>query len=258
MVSICRCSPSRGNSTLIPLINRGEVDFGIAGIFELEAAKAANPNLRIIGSLYSLRGAIFVRKDSPMKTVGDLKGKKMVMGLSAMRTIDTMVKAILATGGLAEKDIKPVLVPNVVRGADDFASGAADAFIFAFGAPKVREVNATVGGIRVLEIPKSGMAAARKIQPEGYLSHIKPSPFYIGVDHPVDVYTWDNLIITNAKVKDEIVIKLIETLEANKSDLVAVQPALREFSAAGLYRSYDLPYHPGALKYFKAHNVKQR
>jgi TRAP-type uncharacterized transport system substrate-binding protein len=34
-----------------------------------------------------------------------------------------------------------------------------------------------------------------------------------------------------------------------------VAPALREFSAAGLYKSYDLPYHPGALKYFKDHNI---
>ena len=84
------------------------------------------------------------------------------MGYSAMRTIDPMIKAILATGGLTEKDVEPVLVPNVVRGADDFASGAADMFFFAFGAPKVREVDATVGGIRALEIPESGMAAAQE------------------------------------------------------------------------------------------------
>mgnify|MGYP006177655445 CR=1 FL=1 len=50
------------------------------------------------------------------------------------------------------KDIQPILVPNVVRSADDFASGAADVFYFAFGAPKVREVDATVGGIRMLEV----------------------------------------------------------------------------------------------------------
>jgi len=38
----------------------------------------------------------------------------------------------------------------------------------------------------------------------------------------------------------------------------AVQPALREFSAAGLYKQYEIPYHPGALKYFKDHNIKPR
>ena len=69
------------------------------------------------------------------------------------------------------------------------------------------------------------------------------------------VYTWDNMIFTNAKVKDEVVYKLIETLEKNKADLVAIQPALREFGAARLYKAYDIPYHPGALKYFKDHNI---
>lgn len=250
--------PTAGESVMIPLVARGEAEFGIANIFEVEGAKAANPNLRLIGSLHALRGAFWVRKDTTMKTIADLKGKKVGMGYSAMRTIDPMVKAILATGGLTEKDITPVLIPNVIRGADDFTSGAADMFFFAFGAPKVREVDATVGGIRALEIPASGMPAAKKILPEGYLTPAQPNPFFVGVDHPMGVYTWDNMIFTNSKVSDDAVYKLIDTLEKNKADLVTIQPALREFSAAGLYKSYDIPYHPGALKYFKEHNIQAK
>lgn len=247
--------PTAGETTLIPMVDHGEADLGIANIFELENAKKTNPDLRLIGSLHSLRGAFWVRKDTPMKTIADLKGKRVVLGFSAMRTIDPMVKAILATGGLTEADVKPVLVPNVVRGADDFSNGAADMFFFAFGAAKVREIDATVGGIRALEIPQSGMAAAKKILANGYLSPAKPGPFFVGVDHPMDVYTWDNMIFTNAKVKDDVVYKMIDTLEKNNPDLVAVAPALREFSAANLYKSYDIPYHPAALKYFKDHNI---
>lgn len=69
------------------------------------------------------------------------------------------------------------------------------------------------------------------------------------------VYSWENIIFTNSKVPDEVVYKMIDTLEQNKADLIAVQPALREFNAAGLHKGYDLPYHPGALKYFKDHNI---
>jgi len=250
--------PTAGESVLIPLVSRGEAEFGIANILEVEAAKTTSPNLRLIGSLHALRGAFWVRKDSNMKTMADLKGKRVGMGYSAMRTIDPMIRAILAAGGLTEKDVVPVLIPNVVRGADDFTSGAADMFFFAFGAPKVREVDATVGGIRALEIPESGMAAAKKILPEGYLSPAVPTPFFIGVEKPMGVYTWDNMIFTNAKVSDDTVYKLIDTLEKNKADLVAIQPALRDFSAASLYTGYDLPYHPGALKYFKEHNIQAK
>ncbi len=250
--------PTAGESVMIPLVSRGEAEFGIVNIFEVQGAKATNPNLRLIGSLHALRGAFWVRKDTSMKSIADLKGKRVGMGYSAMRTLDPMIKAILATGGLTEKDVSPVLIPNVIRGADDFTSGSADMFFFAFGAPKVREVDATVRGIRALEIPESGMPAAKKILPEGYLTPAVPNGFFVGVDHPMKVYTWDNMIFTNAKVSDEAVYKLIDTLDKNKADLIAIQPALREFSGAALYKSYDIPYHPGALKYFKEHNVQAK
>jgi uncharacterized protein len=250
--------PTAGESVLIPIVSRGEAEFGIANIFEVEAAKASSANLRLIGSLHPLRGAFWVRKDTNMRTMADLKGKRVGMGYSAMRTIDPMVKAILSTGGLTEKDVTPVLIPNVIRGADDFVSGAADMFFFAFGAPKVREVDATVGGIRALEIPDGGIAAAQKVLPQGYLSPAAPNPFFVGVEKPMPVYTWDNMIFTNASVKDDVVYKMIETLEANKGELVSIQPALREFSAAALYKKYDIPYHPGALKYFKDKGIEAK
>ena len=95
-----------------------------------------------------LRTPFFVRKDSGMYKIADLKGKRVTMGYSAMRNIDLVTRAMLASAGLTEADVKPVLVPNVVRSADDFVAGNSDMFFFAFGAPKVREVDATVGGIR--------------------------------------------------------------------------------------------------------------
>jgi len=250
--------PTAGESVLIPLVARGEAEFGIANIFEVEGAKATNKDLRLIGSIQTLRGAYFVRKDSGMKTMADLKGKRVVFGYSAMKTIDPLARAMLATGGLGEADIKPVLVPNVIRGADEFAAGNADMFFFAFGAAKVREVDATVGGIRVLEVPESGMPAAKKILAGGYLTPVKPGPFFVGVEQPMNVYAWDNMLFTNSKVKDDIVYKMIETMVKAKDDMVAIQPAMREFTAAGLYKKYDIPYHPGALKYFSEHKIEAK
>jgi TRAP transporter TAXI family solute receptor len=172
-----------------------------------------------------------------------------------MRALEPTVRAILITAGLTEKDIKPVMVPNVIRSADDFASGAADAFYFAFGAPKVREVDATTGGIRMTEIEEKGMPEARKIVRWGYLTEVRPGPVFIGVEKPMKVYSFDNLFFTSAKTKDEFVYKFLDTLFKNKNDLVAVQPVLREFTPAFAYKRYEVSYHPGALKYFKEHNI---
>src|SRR6185369_11300522 len=151
--------------------------------------------------------AFFVRKESPLRTIADMKGGRVELGYSAMRTIDLITRAILATGGLTERDVKPVLVPNVVRGADDFAAGASDMFFFAFGGPKVREVDASIP-LRVLEIDEQGMPAARKVTPYGFLTSVQPGPIFIGVEKPMKVYSFDNLFLTNAKTSDDMVYKI--------------------------------------------------
>lgn len=253
--------PTAGESVIIPIVGRGEAEIGMANAPEVGAALAGGgqPTLRLIGAVYPLRSAFWVRKDSTMKTVADLKGKRVTLGFSAMRALDPVVRAMLATGGLSEKDVQPVLVPNVIRSADDFVAGAADMFYFAFGAPKVREADATVGGTRVLEIPDSpGMEAARKISPYGYLTEVAPGPIFTGVEKPMKVYTIDNLMFTHVNVPDDVVYKIIDTMENNKNELLAIAPALRDFSAAGLNRKYEFPYHPGALKYFKDRNIEAK
>jgi TRAP transporter TAXI family solute receptor len=248
-----------GESVMIAIVGRGEADFAMANAPEVGIAVNSKsvPNLRIIGTVYSLKTGFWVRKDSNMHTISDLRGKRVTMGYSAMRALDPLSRAILATGGLTEKDIKPVPVPNVVRSADDFVAGASDMFMFAFGAPKVREVDANVGGTRYLAIPdKPGIEAGRKIVPFGYLSDIKPGPIFIGVEKPMTTFTIDNILVTNAKVPDDVVYKLIATMEANKPDMIAIAPNLREFSSAGMYKNYKgFVYHPGALKYFKEKHI---
>ena len=188
-------------------------------------------DLRIIAAAHALRVGFFVRKDSGMTKVADLKGKRVPYGFSAMRGLEPTVRAILATAGLTEKDIKPVMVPNVIRSADDFVSGAADAFYFAFGAPKVREVDATVGGIRMTEIDEKGMPAARKIERWGYLTQVNPGPGLcrrreadegLQLRQPVLHRRQDQ---RRGRVQDD------RHAGEEQSDLIAVQPVLREFSA---------------------------
>ena len=251
--------PTAGDNVILPMVNRGESTMGIANAPETAMAikEAKQGDVRLLAVAHTLQTAFFVRKDSSLKTIADMKGKRVALGYSAMRTIDLLTRAMLATAGLNERDVQAVRVPNVVRSADDFASGAADMFFFAFGGPKVREVDASIP-LRVLEIDEKGMAAARKVTPYGFLTQVQPGPIFIGVEKPMKVYSFDNLFLVNAKVSDDMVYKILDTLEKNKADLVAVQPVLRAFSAANGYKKYDMPYHPGALKYYKEHNIQAK
>jgi uncharacterized protein len=245
-----------GESVLIPMVAKGEIDLGIANMLEVvdgvETGRLQH-DLRVIGSIYTLRIGFFSRKDSGINTVADLKGKRVPAGYSAMRTLDRNSLAMLATAGLTLNDIKPVMVPNVLRGADDFLAGANDTFMFSFGGPKVREADATVGGVRALEIidTPEGLEASRKIFPYGYFVEVKPGAVYVGVSRPMKAYALDYIMFTNAKVKDDIVYKMLDTMISNKPDLVAVAPALNDLTPQLLHRKHALTYHPGALKYFQ-------
>jgi uncharacterized protein len=246
-----------GETVLIPMVARGEIDLGVANLAEVQAqVEGSGPNrqadLRLIGVIHPLWASFFVRKDTTMKANADMKGKRIGLGYSAMRTVDMLVQAQLALGGIAAKDVTPVMVPNVMRGADDFISGAVDALYFAFGAPKVREADASVGGIRALDASASPeqLAASRKLFPYGYLTRTGPAPLFVGVTEPINVYTIDYMLFTNAKAKDEVVYKIIDTLAKNKPDLISIAPHLGSFNPAVLYKKFDMAYHPGALKYF--------
>ena len=248
--------PTAGDQVIVPMVARGEAEIGISNAMEVhDGLSKGFSDLRIIAAVHALRVGFFVRKDGDIRSVADLKGKRVPYGFSAMRALEPTVRAILATADLSEKDIKPVLVPNVIRSADDFASGAADALYFAFGAPKVREVDVTVGGIRMTEISAQGMAAARKIERWGYLTDINPGPVFVGVEKPMKVYSFDNMLFTSSKTSDAFVSKILDTLFNNKDELIAVQPVLREFTPAFAYKQYEVAYHPGAVNYFKEHNL---
>jgi TRAP transporter TAXI family solute receptor len=249
-----------GESVLIPMVAHGEIDLGMANMLEvvegIETGKLQN-DLRIIGSIYVLRTGFFARKDSGIVSIADLKGKRVPAGYSAMRTLDRNSTAILATGGLTLKDIKPVMVPNVLRGGDDFMAGQNDVFLFSFGGPKVREADATVGGVRAVKIGDD-LEASRKIFPYGYFSDVKPIPAYVGVTEPMKVYSLDYILFTNSKMKNEVVEKIIDTMAHNKPDMVAVAPALNDFSVDTMYRKHEMTYHPGALKYFQDHKIEAK
>ena len=82
--------PTAGETVIIPLVARGEAEFGLANALEVSVATENNrlPELRLIGVLHPLPTAFFVRKDTTMRTMADVKGKKVVWGFSAQRVID--------------------------------------------------------------------------------------------------------------------------------------------------------------------------
>ncbi len=253
-----RIQPAGGTSQYVPLIDSGELDFGVVNIIEAKEALTGTgafqgkkqANIRMAAVLYPFLNGIFVRKDSPRKTMADLRGAAISYGYTSQVTLKAITDAYLANAGLSIADVKQVLVPNVLRGADEFVAGRADATLFAIGAGKVAEVNASVGGIRFLQLDDSPAAVARmqKVLPEAYVTTVNPSPAFAGITEPTKTMVYDYVFLAGKHVKNEVVAQVVATLAENKEALVANFGAFRGFDAAKMAKKLPVEYHPGAIE----------
>ena len=161
---------------------------------------------------------------------------------------------MLAAGGITYNDVVKVPEVNVVRAADDFKAGKLDLLFFAVGAPKVAEVAASVGGLRLL--PMNPLPDSEKrmkaVRNEYYYSTVNPAPHIAGVDKPSPVQTIDVVIGAGSHVPDDVVVQFVKAMRENKKDLVAGHPNFNQFdeTAAGKVQP-TLPHHPAAIRYFK-------
>ena len=257
-----RVQPYSSPNVHLPAVNAGQIEIGLANSFEAGLALTgadyfkgrANPNLRMISITSQLRTGLFVQKDSPIKTIADLKGKRMPWRFPAQNIIMPLLSIQLESVGLGEKDIVPVPVPTVVRGADDFMAGRTDVFIFALGSGKVTEVDAAVKGLRALplEDTPATRAAIKKHFPQSYIETVNPRPGLAGVLTPTAVQTYDGVMVTFANAPEELIYRITKAMWENAATIAKGSPTLSGFAQGKMAKNVDpVQYHPGAIKFYQ-------
>jgi TRAP transporter TAXI family solute receptor len=242
-----------GGSAQFGIANEFDNIFFVTGTGEYEG-EGAKQNVRVIGNLTPLTVGFYVKKDSPVTKIAELQGLRLGGGFNAQKTIRRTIAAHLATAGLTYDDVKQVMTANVVSGADDFGTGKTDAFSFALGSAKVKEINAKVG-IRAIDVTPSpeGEKGLQALLPGAYITLVKPSPGLDGVEKDTHVLAYDFLLVTNAKVPDDLVYKVTKAVHDGRKSIVETFPPMRGFDpdkmAAKPYA--PLQYHPGAIKYYR-------
>jgi len=117
-----------GGPQLLEALNVGAIDFGTAGEAPPIFAQAAGAPLIYVGyEPPAPKGeAILVPKDSPLKSVADLKGKKVALNKGS--NVHYLLVRALENAGLSVNDIQPVyLAPADARAA--FEQGSVDAWV---------------------------------------------------------------------------------------------------------------------------------
>jgi len=264
-----RVQPSSGTTTMIPLIQSGEIDLGFANAAEVYDAfhgvgtfdKRPQPKIRTVAVIFPLKAGLMVRADSGIKSIKDMKGKTIAYGLTSQEIVRKTVDAMLATGGLTVKDLKTVLVPNVIRGVDELISGHVDITVFAIGSAKVSEADAAIsGGIRFvpLENTPAALAGLKKEFPTGYLATIQPAANIAGVKQAQTAMFYDYTIFANADVKADRVKQITKLIAENKAALAAGQPNFRGLEVDRMYTDINVPYHDGAVAYYREKGIQEK
>lgn len=255
--------PATSPNQYIPYVASGGIEFGVANLQEVNYALDGeawfsgneNPNLRVVGLIMPLVEAIFVRADSDIHSIADLKGKPMVDGYTAQNTILPQLDAMYATAGMTRDDIESVQVPSVVAGADAFVAGDSVGFIFAHGAGKVREADAAVGGIRALPIEptEENLRLARQFWPVAFFTELEPGPNTPGVEETSTFFAYPQVVFTHADVPDEVVHEMAKVLHEGKEAMANTFPAFNNFKPDEHMVGDIAPaqYHPGAIGFYK-------
>jgi hypothetical protein len=263
--------PFAGSSVYLPQLQRGEITMGVNSALDLEAAY--NGQEPYDQKMNKLRGEILMwrapyayitKANSGIKSVEDLKGKRVVTAFRAIASFYRFNQAILATGGLTEKDVQAVTMTSVPDSIRAVVEGQVDAAPVALGIPALRQADAGVsGGIRVVAIGKQEDKLGVLLGIGGFT--INPSPVNAGVLEPTRVARFDVYLNSSTAIDDDGAYKIAKTLHENWTKLQTDLPALKSLAAKELAPANNPhPYHPGAVKYFKeaglwtAENQKQQ
>jgi TRAP transporter TAXI family solute receptor len=257
--------PFAGTSTFVPLFSSGELDLGVVNavdmgmVYQGQKLKIGGrnpfphvPSSRLIMRGSPLRSSLIVRKDSPIKTISDVKGKRVTGEYPAQLAVWYNVFGALSNGGLTWNDVKVVPVPAVNEGVDALVQGRADATTHAIGSAKVKEADSAVG-IRYipLDCSKQGEARIKKAIPGYYLSVVKAGSS-TGIVEDTCTYTYDIYLVGHKALPDAVVRNVLQAIWVNVDKLPQFHPGFAEWTKArAVDAEVTLPYHPAAARYFK-------
>lgn len=204
-------------------------------------------NLRGIAGIYPNYVHIVAAKSSNIKTIADLKGKKVSVGAPKSGT-ELQARAILQAAGMSYKDLGSVDYSPFGQSVELIKNRQLDATIQSagLGVASIKDLANSVD-IVIVEIPESLIAKLGA----PYVSETIPADTYKGVDKDVKSAGIVNFLITSKKVSDETAYQMTKNIFENLPDLVATHSAAKNININTALSGMPVPLHPGAKKYYQ-------
>jgi TRAP transporter TAXI family solute receptor len=189
--------------------------------------------------------------------MSDLKGKRVSTGSPGSATEVMAFRVIEAAGLDKDKDMKRERL-GVAESVNAIKDKKIDAFFWVGGLPTaaVTDLGATPGVKIKLIDHDEVVAGMNKKYGQLYVTDVIPAKTYPGQDKDNKISTVWNILVTSAKMSDDLAYKIVSTVFEKKADLVAVHKEAQsidyKYQKTG---NSPIPWHPAAVKYFKDKGV---
>ena len=222
---------------------RGDKDAGFA---------APLTKLRAIAGIYSNYIQIVASGDSGIKTMADLKGKRISVGAPKSGT-ELNARAILKAAGLAYSDFAKVEYLPFGESVELMKNRQLDVTLQSagLGVSSIRDL-ATSVKIVVVPVPADVVA---KVGDAAYQPAVIPANTYDGQTADVATVAIRNFLVSHTGVSSDDAYILTKSLFENLPTMVAAHNAAKAIQRDTAMQGTTVPFHPGAEKYYREAGV---
>ena len=240
----------------VRLINKNEVELALVQSDTIDFAYNAKETFKekltkmaAIAVLYPEVIQIVARRDSSIKSFPDLKGMKVGVGAPGSGT-EANFRQLLDIYGMKKEDVRAQYL-SFSESAEQFKDRHIDAFIVTAGVPNAAIMDVAVTqSIQILPIPDDRVAQLTKKY--AFLSPVViPANTYKNQSSEVKTIAVAAVLIAGSELKDDVVYKLTRALFENQAELAVAHSKGKELNLKTAATGVSIPFHPGAVKYYK-------
>jgi len=204
--------------------------------------------LRAIGGLYNNYVQIVASEASGIKTLADLKGKRISVGAPRSGT-ELNARAVLGAAGITYEDFSKVEYLPFGESVDLMKNRQLDVTLQSagLGVSSIKDL-ATSLPIVVVPVPED---IVRKIGNPAYQASVIPAGTYEGQKADAPAVAITNILVTREDLPDETAYQLTKSMFEHLSDLTAAHSAAKAIDVKKAAQSLPIPLHPGAERYYK-------
>jgi len=216
--------------------------------------KAPLKKLRAIAGTYNNYIQVVASADAGIKTLADLKGKRISVGAPKSGT-ELNARAIFKAAGMSYEDLGKVEFLPYAESVELIKNRQLDATLQSsgLGMAAIRDL-ATTMPVTFVAIPAEVVA---KIGSPAYQPGLIPAGTYEGQTADVPTVAVTNLLVTHEKVSDEVAYQMTKLMFDNLGRLATAHSAAKEIKLETATRNLPIPLHPGAERFYREAGVLQ-